>query len=254
MMSGIHTALSRKGANLERLARQVIRNPELIAELLDGLQARQASIKYGCEKLLRQVSERKPELVYPHYDIFVKLLDSDNSFLKWGAILTLANLAAADTEGRIEKLFTKYFAPVTGPVMVTAGNIVGAAAKIAYAKPALTARIVRQLLKVESATYEHKGAVSPECRRIVCGQAITTFDAIFDQIRNKKPVLQFAERQLESTRPSVRKIAARFMKQHSPDPDATGKPAQRHAARTSKTPPRPRRVAGRASVKRSTAQ
>jgi hypothetical protein len=73
-----------------------------------------------------------------------------------------------------------------------------------------------------------------------------------DQISNKKPVLQFVERQLESTRPAVRKVAAKFMDRHGPEPDAGGKRPRRRSARTSRTKPPPRRVAGRASVKRST--
>ncbi|MFQ5677760.1 MAG: hypothetical protein ACE5G1_17860, partial [bacterium] len=40
----------------------------------------------------------------------------------------------------------------TGPVLVTAANIIQGAAKIAKAKPELTPRITRELLKVEKAT------------------------------------------------------------------------------------------------------
>ncbi|MBA7527022.1 hypothetical protein ES705_19195 [subsurface metagenome] len=34
------------------------------------------------EKILRLVSEQQLELIYPHFDTFVKMLDSDNNILK----------------------------------------------------------------------------------------------------------------------------------------------------------------------------
>jgi hypothetical protein len=40
------------------------------------------------------VSEKKPELVYSYFDFLVKLLDSENNFLKWGSIITISNLCA----------------------------------------------------------------------------------------------------------------------------------------------------------------
>jgi hypothetical protein len=150
----------------------------------------------------------------------------------------------------IEKRFNKYSAPVTGPVMVTAGNIVGAAAKIARAKPALTARIVRQLLKVETATYEHKGIVSPECRKIVCGQVVTTFDEIFDQIKNRKPVVEFVKRQQDSSRPAVRKAVARFLKRHAQTTAATAEPSRRRASPRSQGARRPKRTTGKAPARK----
>jgi hypothetical protein len=47
------------------------------------------------------------------------------------------------------RILDRYFAPISGPVMVTAANIIGGAVKIARAKPALTERIVSEILKVE---------------------------------------------------------------------------------------------------------
>ena len=93
MESRLVAALARKGADLPAIAAQVIRRPEAVSELVAGLEAPSANVKYGCEKVLRRVSEQRPDLVLPHFDVFVKLLRSDNSFLKWGAIITLGNLA-----------------------------------------------------------------------------------------------------------------------------------------------------------------
>jgi hypothetical protein len=164
--------------------------------------------------VLRLVSERRPELIYPYFDIFVGLLDCDNNFLKWGAIMTVANLTAVDTENKFETVFRKYYAPIKGPAMVTAANIIGSSARIAPAKPELTQRITREILKVEKANYVNKGAPSPECRNVAIGQAIDSFDQFFDQIDDKTKVIAFVKRQSKNTRKPVVKKAERFLRKH----------------------------------------
>ncbi len=207
-------ALGRKGADFPAIAARAIQRPETITELVAGLEAPSANVKYGCEKVLRRVSEQRPDLVLPHFDVFVKLLRSDNSFLKWGAILTLGNLASTARDGRLERIFSQYFAPITGPVLITAANTMKSAPKIARAKPELLPRIVRELLKVERATFLHHGTPSPECRNVACGHALAALDAMFEQNHPPLPVLDFARRQLGSTRAKVRNAAEKFLRRH----------------------------------------
>ncbi len=206
--------LASKGANIPEVAEQIIKEPGCIPELAEGLKAPRGTARYAYDKVLRFVSEQKPELIYAHFDVFVEMLDHDNSFLKWGAILTLANLAAVDTEGGFEKIFAKYYAPITGSVMVTAANIIGGSARIAKARPELTQRITREILKVEKAAYERHGLPSPECRNIAIGQAIDSFDQFFDQIDDKDAVVKFVKRQLKNTRKPVVKKAEKFLRKH----------------------------------------
>ena len=210
----IFESLSQKGADREAIAAEVLKHPGTIPDLLEGLKAKKANTKYGSEKVLRLVSEERPELIYPHFDKFLELLAGDNKFMKWGGIMTIANLASVDSEKRIEQIFDRYFAPIVGPVMVTAANIIGSAAKIAKAKPELTERIVTEILKVETAKYLMHGKMSPECSKVVCGQAIDTFTKIYDQVHEKKRVRDFIERQLRSSSPAVRKKAEKFLKKH----------------------------------------
>ena len=206
--------LGEKGADMPAIAALVIEKPECIAQLVEGLKASKGTIRYAYDKVLRLVSEQRPELIYPHFDAFVDFLDSDNSFLKWGAILTLANLVAVDEDGRFEKIFSRYYAPISGPAMVTAANIIGGSVKIAKARPELTERITREILKVEKAHYERHGSPSPECRNVAIGQAIDSFDQFFDQIEDKVAVVRFVKRQLKNTRKPVVKGAEKFLKKH----------------------------------------
>jgi hypothetical protein len=66
----------------------VMVGPELLEQVLDGLNIQKATVKFDCEKALRIISEKAPQRPHHHYDFFVEMLDNDNSFLRWGAIHT----------------------------------------------------------------------------------------------------------------------------------------------------------------------
>lgn len=207
--------LGSKGADIDAITHKIVKNKRQIPVLVDALQAERSSKKYAYEKALRRVSETKPVLLYPHFDVFIRMLDNENSFLKWGAIMTVANLAAVDTKNRFEEIFRKYYAPIRGPVMVTAANVIGSSGKIVRAKPALADAITKEILKVENANYLNKGELSPECRNVVIGQAIDAFDQFYERIGPKNRILNFVKRQLKNTRKQVVKKAERFIRNHS---------------------------------------
>lgn len=209
--------ISKQGSDKEKLAKEVIESPELIPQLLEGLNNPKGTIRLGCEKTLRLISEQQPKLIYPHFDTFAKMLDSENNILKWGAIMTISNLVSVDSNGEFEKIFEKYFSSITDKTMITASNVIKNAWKIAMAKPESAEDITQQILKAEKARYENKGQVSPECNNIVRGHAIDSFDKFYDRIRDKKPVLAFIKRQLNNTRKPVSKKAERFLSRHKID-------------------------------------
>lgn len=206
--------LRKKGADLEKITGSAIDNPDLISELVDILKTEKGAIKYGCEKVIRLVSERKPVLIYPYFDFIEEMLDSDNSFLKWGAILTIANLACVDSENRFEKIFEKYYTPIQGPALVTAANIIGGSVKIVLAKPGLSEKIVMEILKVEKGQYINKGELSPECKNIACGAAIDAFNQMYEDIHVRKPVFVFVKKQLKNSRAKVKSKAEKFLKRY----------------------------------------
>jgi hypothetical protein len=206
--------LAVRGADVESLADRLIADSGQIPQLVNALQSEKSAKKFAYEKILRIVSEKRPDLIYPYFDIFAGLLDSENNFLKWGAIMTIANLTRADTEKKFEIIFRKYFDPIGGPAMITAGNIIGSSVTIAQAKPTLTNAIAEEILKVEKAKYKLKGTLSPECRNVAIGHAIDSFDKLFGRIKNKAEVAAFVNRQLKNPRTAVSKKAERFMRRH----------------------------------------
>jgi hypothetical protein len=210
----IFEALAVKGADIRLLVDQLIKNRRQIPELVEALQTEKSAKKYAYEKILRFVSERRPDLIYPHFDVFAGLLGSENNFLKWGAIMTVANLTAADTEKKFEAVFRKYFDPISGPIMITASNIIGSSVAVVRAKPALADAITKEILKVEKAKYWLKGSLSPECRNVAIGQAIDSLDQLYCQIENKARVTAFVKRQLKNTRKPVARRAGQFLQKH----------------------------------------
>jgi hypothetical protein len=164
---------------------------DVAGELLTGLGSHHARVKLGSSKALRELSRREPELVYPHFDIFAGLLGHGNNILKWNAMLTLANLASVDREGKLDRLLDVYLAPIAGPVMITAANAMKGAALIAQAKPHLAERIAKAILRVERANY-----ASGECRNVAIGHALKTLGTLGDSRRLRA----FARRQLDNPR------------------------------------------------------
>ena len=66
---------------------------------------------------------------------------------------------------------------------------------------------MKEILKVEQASYR-----TPECRNVAIGHAIQSFDRLFGQVKQKRPVLAFVTRQLDNPRPATRKKAEKFLK------------------------------------------
>jgi hypothetical protein len=202
--------VSRKGFDAGKLAAKAADDPRLLARLLAGLESEAVRVKYGCEKVLRRISETRPKSLYPHIDLFIGLLDGDNTILKWGAILILGHLAAVDADGKIDRILDRYLAPIKGPVMITAANTLAGAARIAGAKPQFAGRIAEAFLWVETAEYK-----TPECRNIALGHAVKALEEFYDRIPEKQPVLDFVRRRIKNSRNATRKKAERFLRKHN---------------------------------------
>jgi hypothetical protein len=203
-----------KGADLNAIAGRLIKDDKQISILVEALKTETSAKKFAYEKVLRLASSKQPASIYPYFDFFCSLLDHDNNFLKWGAILTIANLTAADTQKKFEAVFRKYFNPIGGQAMITAANIIGSSVTIVQAKPELTDAIAHEILKVDKAKFLLKGQPSPECRNVAIGHAIGALDGFFDKITHKAAVLAFVKRQLKNTRPPVAKKAEQFLRKH----------------------------------------
>ena len=193
--------------NPQQLARKAARKPRLFDQIAEGLKADKPRIKYGCAKALRMISEQRPDLLYTHFDFFVRLLDHENKIFQWDAAFVLSQLSRVDAEDKFSAIFAKYFSPIPGPVMITAANVIAGGTRIARAKPRLADRIATKVLKVARARYQ-----TPECRNVAIGHAILALGEILPLLRHPAPTVQFVRKQIRNPRPATRKKAERFLK------------------------------------------
>jgi hypothetical protein len=196
-----------KGSDKEKIADSIANDTAQLEQVLDGLSSKKASVKFSCAKVLRIISEKHPEALYSHIDSFIDLLDSENNIMKWEGIHVIGNLASVDKGKRIDAILSRYLKPIKGPIMITAANVIGGAAKIAAAKPYLVERIAIEILKVEHAEY-----ATAECRNVALGHALDAFELFFDKLKNKQPVIDLATKQLDNTRSGTRKRAEKLLK------------------------------------------
>lgn len=157
------------------------------------------------------LSAEHPERLYPYMDAFVGLLENKYRILTWNALAILANLARVDEKHKFDVVFDKYYSFLNNDYMVTVANTVGNSGKIALAKPYLIPRITAELLKVEHLSVTPH--LTEECKRVIAESAIKTFDLFFDNLdeKDKKKVLGFVERHLDSSRRTLSAKAAGFL-------------------------------------------
>ena len=202
--------LADKSITKEQLLEKVKQNYDLIPELLSGISSSKPTIRYGCGKILMDLSEEKPEKLYPYMDFFINLLESKYRILTWNAIIIIANLTKIDKENKFDSIFEKYYSFLDNEYMVTVANVVGNSGKIALAKPHLTQRITDKLLTVENiSTTPH---LSEECKRVIAEHAIKSFDMFFPQIEHKERVISFVKKHLKSPRKTLRTESENFLK------------------------------------------
>lgn len=210
MGSELLQKLADKSMTKEELVQKVEQNFGMLPEVLKGISSSKAAVRYGCAKVLMDLSDEHPEELYPHMDFFINLLDNKYRILTWNAMAIIANLTKVDKEKKFDAIFDKYYSFLDDEYMVTVANVVGHSGKIALAKPHLIQKITSELLKVENiSTTPH---MTEECKRVIAEKAIEYFDLFFDRIDAKDKVISFAKRHLDSPRKTLKTEAENFLK------------------------------------------
>jgi hypothetical protein len=174
---------------------------------LADLQSDSAEVKYCCAKNLIAIAKENPARLYSHIDTFVKLLDGENNVLKWTAIIIIGNLARVDKENKVDKLIGRLVGFLNAGKLITANNTTMALASIAIAKPQYQKQITAELLKVEHYDYD-----TDECRNIAMGKVIEAIGSYSSQLKDRKAVIEFAQRQTKNTRNATKKKAEQLLK------------------------------------------
>lgn len=201
-------------SDIDQIIIEINNDSSVLDDLFEFVQTENTSIKYLSSKIIRKVSERNPERIYPHASKVIQWLNHKNSFIKWDGILTLSNLLAIDHNDKLNNVLNDYLEMIHSPQMITAGNVIGNAWKIVVAKPKQDYHITSKLIEVPFNIYYHKGEPSPECNNILCGKVIECFEHYFEYSNCHALMIKFAQDQLSNSRKLVVKRAECFLKNH----------------------------------------
>ena len=212
MENSLLARVADKTLTKEELRQKVEQNFNLLVVLLKGTGSPKAVVRYGCAKVLMDLSEAYPEKLYPYWNEFIILLDSKYRILTWNAMAIIANLTKVDKQDKLDTVFDKYYSFLNNDYMVSVANVVSNSAKIALAKPKLIPRITAELLNIENVSVTPH--LTEECKLVIAEKAVVTFGLFFDKIEEneKKKVLSFVKRQIGSPRKTLRAKAAQFLK------------------------------------------
>ena len=198
--------LSKKKLNVKNVAKKALGDKKVISELLDGILSKKETIRFNSFKVLLLLSEEHPKVLYPEWDFFADLLNTDNTYHKYIAIYILANLAVDDPKGRFEKIFNKYYGLLDDQSVIPPAHVAANSAKIAKAKPKLQTKITNRLLVIDKTRHK------PERKALIKSYVIEAFGELFEGAKNKRKMLEFVKAQLNSKSPRTKKKAKEFLK------------------------------------------
>ena len=199
--------LNNKKVDIECFAKKGIMNEQLRSELLGNLASKNETVRYNSHKVLLLMSGQQPEMLYSSWDYLADFLDSHNTYHKLSAVQLLANLTKADKDNKFEKLFDKYYSLLDDRSFITAAYVAQASGTIANAKPTLQTKITNRLLDIEDTHH------TQERKDLAKASIIEAFAQYYQQMTNKKRILEFVERQLNCQSPKTRKKAKEFLEQ-----------------------------------------
>jgi hypothetical protein len=174
---------------------------DLIPSLIETLYAK-GTARFRAAKQLQLISQSNPALLYPYFDVFTSLLDSDSSVLLWNGIIILSHLVKVDSDKRFDRILDKYYRHLWDGNLVTAANILASSGHIARHLPHLAGRITEELLKVDLIPLP-----TDECREVCCGHVLASLGEYPDSWKSNSSVHDFILRCAASHRPAVRKRA-----------------------------------------------
>jgi hypothetical protein len=198
--------VKKKDAGIDSIVRKAAKDKRLLSEVIAGVNSNKPPIKYKSGKILMILSEKHPEILYPKWDRFVTLLDSENTFMKSIGIRILSNLTRVDVKNKFDKNFDRFYGLLDDESMITAASVVDNSGVIARSKPKLQDKITNKLLGIDKTSH------GTECKNIIKGKAILSFGEYFEEARNKKKIIEFMEKELKNSRSATRKKAERFLK------------------------------------------
>ncbi len=200
-------SITKKDAELqaEKIVRHVLKDKNYLLKLLEGVVAKEDSVRYPNALALEILSKENPKIIYPKWNVFADLLKSKNAYHKSIAISTISNLTSIDEQNRFEEIFEEFFNLIDDKSVIVSRKLAIYAGKIATTKPLLRAKITNILLNIDNTQH------SSSRKDLIKGDIIESFSGYFKYIKNKNEIIDFVKNQLKSSSPSTVKKAKEFL-------------------------------------------
>ena len=200
-------SIMKKDAKLqaEKIVRHVLKDKNYLLKLLEGVVAKEDSVRYPNALALEILSKENPKIIYPKWNVFADLLKSKNAYHKSIAISTISNLTSIDEKNRFEGIFEEFFKLLDDKSVIVSRKLAIYVGKIATAKPSLRAKITKILLNIDNTQH------SSSRKDLIKGDIIESFSEYFKYINNKNEIIEFVKNQLKSSSPSTVKKAKEFL-------------------------------------------
>ncbi|MFW9819555.1 MAG: hypothetical protein ACFFE5_08085 [Candidatus Thorarchaeota archaeon] len=200
-------SISKKDAEIQadKIVNKVLKDNNFLSEVLKGVISKNDSIRYPNAIAIEILSEEKPEIVYPQWNVFVDLLNSKNAYHKSIGISVISNLTKIDNEKKFEEIFEDFFKLLNDKSVIVARKLSIYSGRIAKSKPSLDSRIETILLSIDDTQH------SKSRKDLIKGDIIASLSEYFENIKDKANIIEFVKNQLESSSPSTVKKAKEFL-------------------------------------------
>jgi DNA polymerase III epsilon subunit-like protein len=200
-------SISKKDAEIQakKIVNHVLKDNNFLSEILKGVISKNDSVRYPNAIALEILSEKNPEIVYPHWNTLVDLLKSKNAYHKSIGISVISNLTKIDKKKKFEEIFEDFFKLINDKSVVVARKLSIYSGKIAKAKPSLGSKITTILLSIDDTQH------SVSRKDLIKGDIIVSLSEIFENIKDKAKIMEFVKNQLKSSSPSTVKKAKEFL-------------------------------------------
>jgi hypothetical protein len=198
------SGLDKKDIDVDYYVNELLKNKNLTSEYLDGLLLKHSTYVENCFKVLDIISERNPDFLYPYWDFFINHMRSGNNYHKAEAIIIISNLTAIDKQKKFESISDEFFDNLKSDKTIVPMYLLKYSSIIVNNKPDLEDKITNILLNIDKI---HPGKQI----ELVKSAVIESFSEFFTKSKNKEKIINFVEKQLESTSPKTKKIAKDFL-------------------------------------------
>jgi hypothetical protein len=191
--------------NLTQLAEFAVDNEFFMTVLIDGLVAKDNTYRENCFLTLVDVCKLAPEVLYPYWERFTCLLDSQNAFQRAIALQLLARLCVIDRGNKFERLFERYFDLLDDQKIMVSRYLVQNVWLIVVSKPDLKDDVLERLLSIDLTHH-------PESRKaLLKADVIEVLQQVYPELSEQVRILEFVESALNSSSPKARQAAKRFL-------------------------------------------